>query len=446
VISDRRYAYIEDCFDKQTNFIYDQSKDKSLLKGRRAGGSDTGSRYMVYVAESRPSNVLYITLTRPTAKRIMWTKLNKLKKRYALEWESNTSELTCTFGNGSIIYLAGANNEAEIEKFRGEAYDLIIIDEPASFGPYIAELVTDVIDPTRLDSDGTVCMIGSPNAACSGYFHDVTTGVEDGWSVHHWTVLDNPFIPHAKDWLEKYIAKRNWTWDHPVVRREWMAEWIRSMDSMVYRFSEDRNILREDFEPENYIIGGDLGFNDATAFVVWGYREDSKYIKTVEIFKKVGMLTHEVARELKRLQQKYSPMKTVVDTGGLGKMIVESIKHEHGVQIEPAEKRNKHDYIEDMNSHFDRGFIKVSPEHKQYISQLKVLQWDEQRRKEDERYENDVCDAALYGWREAKNWAMVTEEKPLSIDSEEYMDLMEEQEAEEMERRNTDPDGWMLDI
>jgi hypothetical protein len=344
-----------------------------------------------------------------------------------------------------MINLFGAEREDDIEKMRGFAFKLAIIDESASFGPHLETLVSDVLEPTLLDGDGTILLMGSPNASCIGKLHDVSTGIEKGWSVHSWTVMDNPFLPHAKEWIENKILKpRDWTWDHPTIQREWLGKWVRSFDSIVYRYSDQKNLLREEIPKDlQYILSIDLGFSpDQTVFAVVGFTSDAPFCYVVDGEGATGMLPHTIAAKIEELSRRYEFVRIVCDSGALGKMIVEEIRTRYQKPVHAAEKKDKNDFIEHLNSDFESGFVKIHPKLKEAISQLKVLQWDDKRRKEDGRYKNDWCDAILYGWRESKHWTYSPKEVKPNQDTEEFMDDYWKEEERKITERDEFVDGY----
>src|SRR5690606_12495979 len=143
----------------------------------------------------------YITNSRPQAKRILWPKLQFWNRKLDLDAKFNQVELTMTLKNGSTIMLGGANDESEIERYRGGAYPLVILDEAQSFRSFLQPLVEEILAPATLDYAGQIAMIGTPNPVCLGYFFDASTGKlvdnETGkpiWKNHHWTAFDNPYI------------------------------------------------------------------------------------------------------------------------------------------------------------------------------------------------------------------------------------------------------------
>ena len=76
---------------------------------------------------------------------------------------------------------------------------------------------------------------------------------------------------------------------------------------------------------------------------------------------------------------------------------------------DPAEKRDKNAYIELMNNEFDAGRLHLLPatmdeKNVQLADEMLAHRWLERsigtaKRLEDPKTKNDLCDAALYGWR-----------------------------------------------
>ena len=429
-----------DLYDKQLALIDDPSKRKTALWGRRAGKSTAAASYMLMTAFGNPElTVPFITLSRASAKRIMWGPLHRLNYKYSLGINFNNTDLTATLPNGASVWLCGANEEDDIEKIRGtdRGYPLAVIDESASMGRHLRPLVEEELDAALSDHDGTTVMLGSAGVVCSGIFYEATTGKRKEWTSHRATVLDNPHFPRwagKKDWRERAArfladkrATKGWAEDHPIYQREWMSNWVASDAGLVYRFSESKNIYAElptdyDFE---YVLGVDLGYDDSTAFVVIAFSEDLPDLYEVESYKQTGMIPSEIAEKITFLAKKYDFTRIVADTGGLGKSIVEEFRTRHGIPIEPAEKNRKQEYIELLNGDLATGRIKVRADSP-LVEEWKSLRWDDdgdslseddddrvvraarggmgKRRREDDRDENHVADSFLYGWREARHW------------------------------------------
>tara|TARA_Y100000310_G_scaffold340739_2_gene437562 strand:- start:606 stop:1118 length:513 start_codon:yes stop_codon:yes gene_type:complete len=140
----------------------------------------------------------------------------------------------------------------------------------------------------------------------------------------------------------------------------------------------------------------------------------------------------EIAEKIKRLEERYRFVRSVVDTGGLGKMITEEMNKRFELNLFPAEKARKLDHITLMNSDFERGRIQVvkGPRTEVYVDELDLLEWDQGqmekgRYKEAENCENHCCDAALYAWREALHYLHREQVPKPDFGSSEYFNALE---------------------
>jgi hypothetical protein len=398
-------------FDKQIDFKKDPSKRKAAICSRRSGKS-TSCAFILSenVLDNIEGDVAYITLTRKNAKRIMFNPLKRLNEKHNWGLVPNEADLSFKAPNGNMIYCTGAHTEDEVEKLRGLKFKVIVLDEVASFRQHLNYMVEDVLEPTLVDLDGTMILIGTPSANPHGnYFHAVTTGLEHGWSVHKWTILDNPFIPHAARWLKEYKERKNWEDNHPVYLREWKGEWSTDTDSLVYKYDPSRNgfdgvtLPNEVNDKWFYIIGVDIGFDDAFTIAVNAYSNNRNEIYTVDTFKKSGMIPSQMADTINKFKDRWEPIKIVGDHGGLGKAICEEFNQRYGIGIHPAEKQKKAAYIEIANGDLKSGHVKIKPGSELAIEML-TNQWDPDKPgKEDDRTPNDLCDAWLYSYRECKH-------------------------------------------
>ena len=423
-------------FDKQLAFVNDPSKTKAAVCSRRAGKSYAITVMALQTALKMPNVMIpIITLTRQQAKKIVWPVFIELNKKHNLGLKFLRNELIVECPNASTIFLCGANDESEIERLRGPKYPLVIIDEAQSFRPYLARMIEDIIEPAILDYDGTICLTGTPNATCTGFFHDVTLP-GSSWSTHSWTLLENPFIPNAADWLQKRRAKYNWDDQHPTYLREYRGVWVKDTDALVYkRFS-----TVDGFDPSDddwaYVLGVDLGYTHSSAFVVCGYNEGLNKLVVVESFKKSGLIPSEVAEIMQSLEDEYQFDTIVADVGGIGKGYVEEAKARFGINIKEAEKSKKRAYIELLNGDFQTNTVVIDAETNQdLIDEMNVLQWDEKRlRPDDTRYDDHLCDALLYAWRYCYQYLYTPEEATVEFGSREYWSQVEDKMEEEQEQ------------
>jgi hypothetical protein len=433
-------------FAEQKQFITSSARRKAAICSRRAGKTYAAAVYLLCTAQKYPGCLsAYLATSRTSAKRILWHDLLELNAKYNLSIEFNHTDLIAVLPNKSRIWLSGASDTSEIEKFRGSKYKLVILDESASFGSYIEQLVDEVFEPALIDQRGTMVLIGTPVAACKGKFYDVTTDENLGWETHHWTLLNNPHIPHAQEYLESMCKERNWDADNPIYQREWLGRWVRNSDSMVYKYDPLKNgwdkVLPSGLM---YVMGVDFGYEDASAFVIGAFTPKKPYFYIIETFKQSQMIPTEIANKIKHFMDKYKLYKIVVDTGGLGKSLAEEFRQRHSLPVDPAEKKNKYEYIELMNDDFLGGFIKVDPKD-EITDEWSLLQWDDEHDKEDERFENHLTDACLYAWRESRHFTHVPEPDKPKFGTDAYWEAEERKmlvQAEELREKEDNADWW----
>jgi len=444
------------CFDKQRDFVLDESKFRTVCNSRRSGKSVGVGAEMIDTAKTHDGvNVLYITLNRLSAKRIIWKDLLKINKEYQLNGKINESELTITFPNNSVIYVSGAKDATEIEKFRGMALKKVFIDEAQSFRAYVRDLIDDVLVPALYDYDGSITLIGTPGPVEAGVFYEACHSSE--WSNHHWTILDNPWIK-AKSGkepaviLEQERKRRGILESDPTYMRESLGLWVQDTDSLVFKFNP--NLNRYHNLPEKgswyYIFGIDIGYNDADAIAVLGYNTFEKKVFLIEesIVRKQDITS--LVSKVKRLQAKYEPIKMVMDAGALGKKIQEEILQRHGLHIEAAEKSRKVEFIELLND--DLRTSKFKAFHgSRFEEDCALVQWDADSRiknpdkpKIRDTYHSDINDAVLYAWRECRHYQSSAPAPTPMRDSDAYMDNLEKAEAAKIQNRKDSPD-WELE-
>lgn len=408
-------------FPEQVAFIRDPARRKAALCSRRAGKTHALAAYLVWSALKNPGTLqMYMAITRQQAKDLLWKELIKVneggpKNLHPFGARTNEAELTMTFPNGSRIWLRGADKSREIEKYLGFAYKLVAIDECASFGSHIDVLIEHVLEPALEEHKGTLCLTGTPNAACVGFFFEATEGHrKEEYTTHRWTVLDNPKFPRwAKDprwqetantWISNYRRERGWSENNPTFLREWKGIWIRTTDDLVFDFDEERNTFHElpKYVEGNwhYALGIDLGSRSASAFidVLWHDHDPNVYV--MRGFKETGMDLTQIASEIRQRTERRAYSRLVIDTGGLGVMIAQDLQTRYGFPLEAAKKEERAAGIAGVNADMHEGRVKIHVSDP-LVEEIRVLQWDEQKKNFDDRYEDHLCDAFLYAYRAA---------------------------------------------
>jgi hypothetical protein len=426
--------YVKALFGPQYRFFADPAKRKAALCSRRAGKTEAIAAWLLDGAKDSPGGLsLYVALSRNNCRLILWATMEAIEARHkiGLRFKEQDNQLMIITPNGHRIWLAGCKDSAEIEKFRGMKFRRAAIDEGASYGPYLRELVDDVLGPALLDLNGELAIIGTPGAIPVGFFFEVTTGEGVGhdasaqWSTHSWTCDQNPYIqlndvdecdreaeikaaedrdycnPRVEAFLEAEKTRHNWMDDHPTYLREWRGVWIRDEGALVYPYNPELNQFRrlpsDDDEVWSYAIGCDVGYEDDTAFVVAGFRRYHPEIYIVYAEKRKHMIPSAVAARLEMLQRKWKASTIIMDTGGMGKGYAEECHQRYGIYCMPAEKTKKRAYQEIIRGEILAGNIKFQPENcAPLLEELARLVWNEDHTEADSRFPDHLADSFTY--------------------------------------------------
>jgi len=432
-------SYVDDCHPKQRAFVDDRSKRKCALTSRRGGKSHGIGCWLLEGGEDSPrGKSLFIALTRGKAKSILWDDcLAGLSDRYklGLRLKHDEGQLYIALENGHRIWLLGIDNQSEVAKVRGERLRRAVVDEAQAFGSYLKILIEEAIEPALMDLQGELALAGTPSPVASGYFWAATTGGDPDvirWPTHHWTVLDNPHVPHAQRWLDEHKDRNNWTDDHPTYRREYLGEWTEDIGALVYPLTSE-NAWSPDGElpfglppgEYSYGLGVDLGFSlHSTGFVLIAVRRGTGQVFVLSAYTRSRLIPTALAAHVQGVRELVQReaggmgstperigLRVVVDEGALGVGYAEQMRS-MGVTCEPAAKRGKRAHQEIL-----RGLILTghAPEKgadglylggagllmdfskcRELVEECRKLQFDEETGLEDERYTRHLADSMLY--------------------------------------------------
>lgn len=424
-------------FDKQLHFVNDPRPFKIAVCSRRSGKTVACAAHLVDVATNNKEVVcLYITLSRNNAKKLIWKEIEKINRLYKLGGIPDNTELSMTFpSTGSVIYLSGAKDKSEIEKFRGLALKIVYIDECQSFRDYIEDLVDDILSPALMDYAGTLVLIGTPGPIPAGYFHHCAE-VSDAWAKHGWTFFDNPFIPAKankthQELLARELKRRGVNMEDPSIQREFFGRWVLDSDSLWIHYDAKINHFTE-MMPRvryNYIMGIDLGYEDADAIAViaWSEQDPNTYLVEEVVMKHQGIT--ELVDQIKQLEAKYDVSKMVIDEGGLGKKLAEEMRRRHGVPVQPADKARKMENVAFLNDSLRTGKFKAkSASHfaqDSYLVEVDRAKSTPDRIKLSDKYHSDIIDAVLYAFRESPAFTYQAPKKGPKYGTKEWADAME---------------------
>lgn len=353
----------------------------------------------------------YLALTRDSAKNIMWEMLKEHTEEEKIKAEFTEHNLTMTLENGSRLQLFGADMKNFIRRLKGIKTPGVGIDESQDFGPHLITIVDDVLTPAIIDyPDGWIALTGTPGPIPFGYFFEITDRFKYGFSVHRWSIYDNPYIDDAEGFVNDLIAKKQWEANNPTLLREWRGQWVLDLDALVFKYKAEKNHYDSMHSgwPMSYVIGVDLGFDDADAIAVIGWNDHDKIAYLIHEQVDRGQTITELADKIEAVVNQYQPLKVVMDTGGLGKKIAEEMRKRYTLPIVAAEKDRKFEFIELLNDamRMNRFYAKRDSVFAQDCARVK---WETdlvnpEKPKISDNFHSDICDAVLYAYRESLHW------------------------------------------
>lgn len=382
-------------FRQQLPFGQDNSRYQTAVTPRRAGKTFAIAAKLIAVAKAKQGCVaLYITLSRIQAKRNVWEQLKAINRDWKLGGDVKEGELCIVFGE-SRVFLSGAADRTEVDKFRGLPLGIVIIDEAQSFPAYLEQLVDEVLAPALTDYSGTLALVGTPGPVPIGYFHDKATSPE--WTHHNWSVFDNPHLERksgrpTRELLADELKRRGVTESDPVIQREWFGRWVLDENSLVFRWDSTRN-GRETRRRDMHVLGIDLGFDDADALALLGWDKHSQEVELVAEWVGAKQNISALMARVKAMYDEYRPDAVVADTGGLGKKIAEEIANRTGIPIEAADKQRKNEHIELLNDALRTSRF-FAPAESRFAQDCMLVEWDKsnpEKPKISERFHSDIC-------------------------------------------------------
>jgi hypothetical protein len=370
--------------------VDDASPRVVVHTGRRGGKTFGLGARILRVAKAFPGSTIPVFERTQTceAARVLWKTLQVINEEFQLGANFHHSRMIMTLSNKAEIVIMGADTLEACDKARGGRYPAAFVDEAGTLRSHILDyLLKDVLEHALADFNGSLTLAGTPTSKCQGAFYEACH--KPGWSKHHWTFFENTSLPlrfrdgskgsdHTPEErrLERYamfadkLAREGLTGREPRVRREDFGEWHEDTDGLIYKLgiqnyspSPPYDVKAPDLRKPGwrYLIGLDVGWRDATAFVVVAWRRDAPNLWVLESEQHSEMLPDNIAAQLERIRMRYGAHTPIVmDCGSHGgKIIEELLLQKHGIKVAAARKRGKFDHIAFVNSDMVSGRLKI---------------------------------------------------------------------------------------
>lgn len=410
-------------FEPQRNFILDSERLKVACCSRRAGKSHSIALALLKAGFQHPGSFpIYMNMNRSSAQVIIWPALREIDARFNLDLKFNKATSDVGLPNGSVIKVYGVGSRREMDKARGGKPPLCCLDEAQNMGSDMEYLITEILLPATADYKASILVTGTPNASCSGPFYNITHGkgmgerdAELGWSVHHWTMAENPYIIDVEEEYDLAKKAKGWTDLSPGFRREYKGEWVR--DTMGLCFEMSTSMLVDEFPEKDatdwrYILGVDLGTVDPCAFTVLAYSRALARTYVLMSYKD-QFTTLQCGTEIERLMDIYKFDHIVVDSGGQGAAFIQQWKETHPT-IPARPVRKGYDSVDMgigiINADMRAGKLKIVKHScKQLLDEMNILIWDDRKSitgkrmvKRGDNYPDHACDSYRYAYQKVR--------------------------------------------
>ena len=210
----------------------DPHRFRILRCGRRWGKTTLAIDQMKGRATIPGSRIAYLANTYQQARDIAW---EQLKKDCREAGTLNEARLEIKLVNGSQIFLRGWES---VETLRGQAFDLIVIDEVASMKGFWVNW-QEVLRPTLTDRKGEAIFISTPKGF--NHFYDLCNQelTDKDFKSFYFTSWDNPHL----DREELQRAKETLPKDRYL--QEYEASFQKMQGLAIPEFSREKHLYEE---------------------------------------------------------------------------------------------------------------------------------------------------------------------------------------------------------
>tara|TARA_R110000868_G_scaffold391338_1_gene661275 strand:- start:41 stop:1258 length:1218 start_codon:yes stop_codon:yes gene_type:complete len=233
----------------QTEVIYDKSRFRVLITGRRFGKTFLAINELAKFASKPNQKVWYVAPTYRQAKAICWNVLKEKMIHHKWVKNINHSDLTITLKNNSQITLRGSDNE---QSLRGVGLNFLCIDE---FADVSQEAWYEVLRPTLSDTKGHALFCGSPRGFGNWSYELFKQGeTNKDWSSFKYTTLEGGNVD------DEEVEQAKQDLDIRTFQQEYEATFVNYSGMIYYNFNRQKNIL-DKYNKDTAVLHIGLDFN-----------------------------------------------------------------------------------------------------------------------------------------------------------------------------------------
>jgi hypothetical protein len=274
----------------QTEVIYDKSRFRVLITGRRFGKTFLAINELAKFASKPNQKVWYVAPTYRQAKAICWNVLKEKMIHHKWVKNINHSDLTITLKNNSQITLRGSDNE---QSLRGVGLNFLCIDE---FADVNADAWYEVLRPTLSDTKGHALFCGSPRGFGNWSYELFKQGeTNKDWASFKYTTLEGGQVDDSE------IEQAKQDLDIRTFQQEYEATFVNYSGMIYYNFNRQKNIVdKYDKDAGVLHIGLDFNVDPMSAVICIIINEIIIVVDEIQIY---SSNTQEMCEEIKTRYQ-----------------------------------------------------------------------------------------------------------------------------------------------
>jgi hypothetical protein len=274
----------------QTEVIYDKSRFRVLITGRRFGKTFLAINELAKFASIPNQKVWYVAPTYRQAKAICWNVLKEKMIHHKWVKNINHSDLTITLKNNSQITLRGSDNE---QSLRGVGLNFLCIDE---FADVNADAWYEVLRPTLSDTKGHALFCGSPRGFGNWSYELFKQGeTNKDWASFKYTTLEGGQVD------DEEIEQAKQDLDIRTFQQEYEATFVNYSGMIYYNFNRQKNIVdKYDKDAGVLHIGLDFNVDPMSAVICIIINEIIIVVDEIQIY---SSNTQEMCEEIKTRYQ-----------------------------------------------------------------------------------------------------------------------------------------------
>lgn len=391
--------------EKQAEIVYGEMKRVNLYCGVTGSGKSYAANIRVYAevcGMGGGRQVVFTGNTLDSLERNVIYPMMELDRGVGwLKYTRNPARLQVR--GGCVVFCVGVNTEQAQDKIQGGSIDLWYADEPTTYPKTAWDMLMSRL--RGLENGVLVIkpMVGTLNPADDLHWLkvDVIDKIDErDLNYVEFGFKDNPTI------TDEYVDAVKQRFTGVFYDRMIEGKWVGDKDFKVFpEMGECEKSVVCDFKvASNFIPTGamDVGFEDATGYLLgyYDFREGVYCVRHELLMRRATTEEiHKAIVDVERLMD----TRRITRWSDTDLRIIADLYQMHGMSFAPTPKDNKPAQINQIRVLLKQGKIKIHPDCKRLIAQMKSCAWDKNRTKFIRTSEGhfDLCDCMIYFVRNA---------------------------------------------